>query len=486
MNNALILLLGNRDVQVVTSQLDLLPSNIANHLVRNNDSAEGTYVIDKSSQSGATFFQLSQLIASQLEEVYQWLDFPLLNATLAELNQEGQAVQHVYLTTSAQSPPHPQDGSFFAEILLHPLTQLGYACSLRLCDRNPTDFAAMTDFYDRLFSEVEQAHDRVFVSNSGGTPAMRSASHFAGIFRGFQYITISSSNRANLNTFARQERMILHKIVRSMLERYDYQGLLQLPIQNETIKQLARYAQARIALNFTVAQSIALESKEADAFFAELHGQLDQDLSKQQLGREMFLSAKIKFYQGSYSDYLWRLFTIYENLMIDYAEQILGGPIEYQPKTTEHESWKTLLQAFEQRSPGFLHWLGQRTVRDTPLDYSEPNKFTYLEIIRYAQEQTPPLLEVTDQLFLIVQCLDQVNWLRNDAAHRYKGFGVEQINDELPRKLLGIDRRAHRQQGTIRKFNELLANFLGLDWTDFGIYHKINTQILELFDKEAP
>jgi hypothetical protein len=467
MKTALILLLGNRDVQIPKELVEEIKNKIAKHLVSNNEGAKEYLVINKSKDSHLSFLDTSKLFFEELDYLYPFLDYPMLNSTLEILSQKDSSIDKIVLTTSKQSLPHSQDSFYFAEIISHHLNKKGYECELKLCDSNPNDFPRMVEFYSNLFDEVSIDYKQIVISNSGGTPTMRSASHFAGIFRGFDFITINSSDEANLETFKKQEEIVLRNIAKSMLKVFDYEGVLQLPISNTKIKALANYALARIALNFKLANK-EIEEFSHVPIFNDLFKELDKKFTIRDLEREMYFSAKIKYHQRSYADYLWRLFTIHDNIYIPILEEYLDGKIIYNKKSNFQE-WKDLLEKY----PGLTEYLSSKTINSKPLGWEYPNKFVYQAIYDFVcpkdSKNRNILLDKLDKI------LNQLSPLRNTIAHSYsqdenknlEGIGIEEMEKALPKKF------------TLDEFNSLLSNHIGEEWEDFGVYSKINAELLK-------
>lgn len=472
MKTALILLIGNRDVQIPKEKAEELKNKIAKHLVANNEGAKEYLIINKAKDAELTFLEASKLFFDELEYVYPYLDYPMLNATMKILDEKKIPIDKVFLTTSKQEKIHFQDSFYFAEIILHHLKKNGYDSELRLCSYNPNDFPKMVAYYTALFDEVkDNKFEQVVVSNSGGTPNMRSASHFAGIFRGFEYITINSSDEANLETFKRQEQLVLKSIVTSMLDVFDYEGITKLPVNQPEIVSLAKYALARIALNFKIAQKELENIKDNSPFTIDLYSQLDKEFDTKSLIKEMYFSAKVRFYQKSYADYLWRLFTIHDNILLPIVEEKLGGEVIHDKKTNFQE-WLNLIGS----DAGLISYLKGKEIDGKPLIWEIPGKFVYKSIVDYyfpkGTSFRPPFIDDIDK------CLSQLSDLRNVIAHQFgfnkqKGFngiGIEEMESALPKKF------------TIDSFNELLSEHVGVKWDDAGVYHQINNKINSLIN----
>lgn len=469
---ALILLLGNRDVQVPKSKSDRLENRFTKNLVVNNEGDGEFLIVQKAKGAESSFLDVSKMMWEEIEYFYPFSAYPILDATLKVIENAGESLSKVYLSTSKQKEPHHQDSFYFAEIIRYHLEKKGIDCELRLCSDNPNDFSAMVAFYTYLFEDLGEKYSKVFVSNSGGTPTMRSASHFAGIFRRFEYITISSEDNSNLQHFRTQENMILSKIVNSMLHVFDYEGIVQLPIEQEVVKGLAEYALARIALDFKLAKKKIAPFTTDYPELQELITDLEVVPTVKILEKEMFLSAKIKFHQRNYTDYLWRLFTIHDNMYIPFVESSLAGKIIYNPKS-EFQEWKELLS----KDLVLLTYLQEKTLGEKPLRWEDPNKFAFKAIFDYyhpkSGNERPPFIDDIDK------CLQSIGILRNAVAHEFgfnqqkklEGIGIEEMENYLPKKI------------NINDLNLLMSSYLSLDWNDLGVYGKLNTLIKSHFQK---
>jgi hypothetical protein len=444
-----------------------IPVDFQSCFVPNNEAGKEYLVIDKSRAASRTFWETSELIWTKIKEFYSILQFPMLEDTLQKT--QGILLDKIVLIASKQNPPHNQDCYYVAKILEYHLERKNLDSQVLPFEFPPTNFDALVEFFTELFLDTKKQFESVWISNSGGTPDMRSASHFAGIFQGFQYITINSTDRSNNQTFVRQEGIILRQIVQSMLNVYDYEGIIQLPLNHHYVKSLAEYCIHRIALNFKLAAKSMQSYKESDSFANLLCSELEKVYNLKELETEMYFSAKVRYFQKSYADYLWRLFTIHDNMLVPYVEQILGAPVVYNKKTNFQE-WKNALA----RVDGLVDFLSTKTKNGEPLDIGYPNKSAFMFIIDFRNpknsKERPAHIDNMDK------CLNQLSDLRNIVAHSFgfnaqkklDGVGLDEIEAALPKKFRGVE-----------KFNHLLSDYIGIEWDDMGVYARINNKILE-------
>lgn len=467
MKTALIFLVGNRDVQIPASFRDDLKGKYLSHLDHNNDGTSDNLIIKKS-RDAQPFLETSRIFYEDRVVLKPYLTFPMLDQTLRQMSERPNII---FITASKQQPLHSQDTTYFAQLIKWYLKTEGYESELRPFHHNPNDLPGMVEFYTALYDEIDQQFEHTVVSNSGGTPTMRSASHFAGLFRGFDYITINAADAVNLRPFATQEKLILLQIVEQMLAVFNYEGVNQLPTISEDVKALASYAKARSALNFKLAKK-HLEPYLDNALFRKLHDTVEDRRSLRGKEREMYLSAKIKFRQQNYADYLWRLFTIQENMYRPILEKYFGESIEFD-KSNQHQKWNALLA----NHPELLTYLQNKKLGSRPLYYEEPSK-TVLDTVYYYLTTKSKQLPIDNNAGTIKKGLDQLSDLRNAIAHNYgtilpkgnapgvEGIGIDEIKSKLPKKI------------SLDQFNDSLSKFIGLAWDDFDDYQKINDYIL--------
>jgi len=156
----------------------------------------------------------------------------MVDTALALLNNK---VDLIIFTTSHQDPPDKQDCYYLALMAKDHYNNEDFATETRFCPYNPTDFRNLLDYYLKLIHEFKG--EKIYFANSGGTPDMRAASYFAGIFSNVDYITINArEKKANATNFRQQENQILRHTVQKMLNVYDYEGIRNLPVSKAALK----------------------------------------------------------------------------------------------------------------------------------------------------------------------------------------------------------------------------------------------------------
>lgn len=452
MQKVLFLSLGNRDLQL-PQDAKISIDTFSTHFEGGNIDTGGNFVLKKTDKQ---FLEHSEAVFKLYPQLAASVCFPMLEATL---NEVGTDLAQIVLLTTAQQPLDTQDCHFIALFLEKWLSEKGYSVTYRPISFPPVDLEKLMDFYSNLYDEF--AEFKIYFGNSGGTPDMRAATHMAGMFRGIHFVTIQARDKTStVKNFAQQEQTVLKHIVAKMLSSFDYGGILNLPLGNLQIEKLAQYALARLQLDHGTVRSLHQELG-----YSELY--LKEQLEILDLEQEMVQSARIKLHQKAYADYLWRLFTISDNLLIPHVEQVLGGSVIYD-KNSNHASWNNLLA----NDSDLIQYLDQKIINHKPLMYSEPNAFAYQAILSFYTskglwQESPIMAKVRINL-------EAIRGLRNQIAHYYKGINQEEIESKLIAKHLP-DRKA-----SLDSLNQILCQYTNVDYGSNGVYTWINAKILDL------
>lgn len=447
----IICTIGNRDLQFYAGKD---AGDLSEYLSTNNDDSK-FLIIRKSDYN---LYDLTKKIYENYDKYKDIISFPLIEKAIANLPEKN--IQLVLIPTN-QYPPDPQDTYFIALSARKYFEEKNFGPVIKSIDFNPTDFNRLFTFFTELFDNYTN-HD-LYCANSGGTPQMKAASEFAGLFRNFNYITINARSETSLSNFKHQEKIVLKHTIEKMLKIFAYEGVISLPVVDEATKKLCEIALARLSLDLKTAKKIS------DNLDPCTDNYLPETLKKPQgnidLTKQMYLSAKIKFVQKSYGDYLWRLFSIHDNIFIPPVEKFFNAKIKY-CEEDNHSDWNKKLNS----KPELLKYLKTRTVgpRNEPLKYVSPNKYVFFEILTFAIAQNHECIsrEEYELLKEIHIKLDRLGKIRNLIAHNLKGVNIKDIEKKL-------------QNTTITDFNALLARYFKIDADDYCEFDLINNKILE-------
>lgn len=230
MKSVLIILIGNRDIQL-KKESNILQKYRDLWIVNNDD--QDFMIIDKSK----SFLKSSKLIYDQFDRDFRnEIVLPMIEQSISEIPDK---LDVIHLVTSRQNPMDEQDCYYFGLTAQKILSQKYAETKLTFFDCNPTEFDPLMKYFLKLYNDYEGY--KLFIGNSGGTPDMRAATYMAGVFRDIQYITINARTKtANINNFKSQENAIIKHIVSNMLKVYDFEGIKYLPVPEQVKKECNR------------------------------------------------------------------------------------------------------------------------------------------------------------------------------------------------------------------------------------------------------
>lgn len=294
----LLFLLGNRDLQV-PKQHPLAESVLIKKFFGPHNDDLTSLIIRKDSQAWFTFEEASREVWSAYEEIKTAVRFPMIEQSLHWLTQSHPKWPRPRLVfcTTRQQPVHAQDCYALAQFAERYFAEQGYEGQCRFFAHNPNDFEGLVAYFNALFQELNQQSLHLLISNSGGTPTMRSASHLSGIFRGFTYLQVETGDKVNLTTFAEQERLILTEIVEKQLAMFDYQGIQLLPGLPETVREACARAQNLYNLKDSQIDPTLPYDQQAEAAI-----------------RLIYSNLRVCFHRGGYADAIGRIFRLEEAL----------------------------------------------------------------------------------------------------------------------------------------------------------------------------
>jgi hypothetical protein len=431
----LIATLGNRDLQIRPNST--MTSRLFDCFEKGAEDSGAYLVIKKRRDS--SFLDNSKVIFEHFDLLKDQVSFPMVEAYLKQFEVKPSVV----LVSTEQSPLDPQDCTYVAQFLCKKLEIDGYNVDFYPLTCPPVEFASLVDEFTMLYQGYRD--HGITVGNSGGTPDMRAASHAAGFFRGIQFLTINArTGQSSLKNYEAQEALVLGHAVNKMLDNFDYSGISKLPLANARVKQLAEYALARAAMDFSTANEIANDIEESTM--------LVSISTLKQLEREMWINAKIKFQQRSYADYLWRLYAIRDNLESALLEEKLNIsllPLYETDSENKYSNWNNFLEANSE----LKIFLSKEKLGDKELIYYQPRKEVFSALAKFYDIQS--LAKGINYKF------KKIRDLRNAVAHNYKGISLAIIEAEID----------------VAQFNNDLGNYTKLNKGDFGIFSIINTEI---------
>lgn len=452
MKKILIATLGNRDMQL--SVESNFPTKFYDYFEKGGSDTGANLIVKK---TGGGFLENSKAVFEHYDDLQDKVSFPMVETYLEKL---GEKPELIVLISTKQEPLDSQDCHYVVLFLQRWLEQRGHKVDYYPLECSPVDFPELVNVFSMFYDDYRDC--QLYVGNSGGTPDMRAASYAAGFFRNIQFITIQARSRqVNLTNYAAQEKLVLQHVVENMLANFDYSGLFLLPIDDNKIKSLAQYALARLSLDFETANALAENTGDGSLILPEI-------LEIREKEKEVWVSAKIKFHQNAWGDYLWRLFLIQDNLWIPIVEKKMGGAVIFNKKS-KYAEWNSLLD----KNPGLKIFLESQVVGIRKLDFSKPVKVVFDHIVKFYEQNGELALDPNLPFYTNLDKIMTASLrdLRNGVAHNYKGINRSIIETELKTNS-GLN---------IEEFHQKLATHTGVPENSFGIFDYLNMQILDCF-----
>ncbi len=412
------------------------------------------------------------------------LDFPLTLPAINKFindNPEHRIDKWLFVFTDQEDPNHRHNDTLFVrQILARKIEKLYGASSIDFLDFSVTEKIPDIDhqyvqfgikchsFLNIPESEVGQ----VILLAQGGIDQINQAltlqltQAFKHKLRLYQKAedrdpTLLTFPRLFLNDLSKQ-KILKH------LDDYDFgliDGLLSKEHPNkDIIDAYAKYAYCKLNLNYT-------------AFPAGIPAQFkEKPITTETKCRDLYLSAKILYQQKDYGNYLFRMYTLLENLYRVKFDQILGSTDGYYDSKFDSSSetnvnWHKLLLEYEPsrlvNGKSLFDYLLSAKIYGRSLKINNPNRYLYkcgydFLIQSKALADKPEYVSLLDKADRI---LSQLSSFRNKSTHNLAPVSIEQLT-----KAIG--------KGKLDELNKTLDQLFNI--TNFGIFDTIQAEIKKL------
>jgi len=323
------------------------------------------------------------------------------------------------------------------------------------------------NFKNREVFDFDRTDDIILMAQSG-----IDAINMALLLNCIQYYPQSIQLHKPENTDRASELNFPHKFHRNLkrvrltnlLENYNYAAIAELEYNKASVLY-ASYAYSRLIFDYDEAARYLQELSDFDKRNESIyHSDLTnlQLKSEKERQKEIYLSAKILLKQKAYSDFLVRMFSLFEILLKPDIEEYLGGKIIY--SEPNHEDWNALIQ----KNTELVKYLDSRKFGKSKLNYSSPNKHAYKAIRNYFINKNQSGKDDKEKKFdLLFRNLGALSDLRNQSVH----YGMKININDIENKLMAI-------KSSLHKFIELADNHFKIK--DTGVYMDINIHMRKL------
>ncbi len=451
MKHLLISTIGNRDIQFVRKNFNLLPESIRSNLQINSENGD-MLVFSKRIEDNQSFYTRSRDLYEIYDDCSQYIQYPLIKNAI---RHEGRPDKVVLIATD-QKPNYHLDTVYFGEILQRQIS-------------NDLEIEVSTLFVSKvkdgkeismLFQELIQTYKaeyRITIHTSGGLPNFRISAFMTSLFQeNVNVVNYIGTEAKEASMFRDYERHTLRHIVKGMLRNWNYSAVLSLPNISNEVRSLCRFAIARLALDLEKARVLSNSIL--------LSNPIPMEDDQVAIEKELIYSAYIKYHQREYGDFLFRLFTFHDNMLIPHVEKILVGKVEHD-KSTNHQSWNSLLRA--KRNVDILDYLKTAKVGNVPLNINMPNKETYYRILHFCKKysQSRKLNNKQFKVMKLYNKLSQLADLRNKIAHNYAG-----INESMILESASVSE--------IKEITNIMDNYLDIQFDKVTPYRELNEMII--------
>lgn len=238
------------------------------------------------------------------------------------------------------------------------------------------------------------------------------------------------------------------KIIKHLTD-YDFGAIT---VGSKTITCLAQYANKRLNLDYGSLKAYTNIFKQIQ-YKNEI---LDFPIDNHEKLKDLYLSAKIYYKQGKLKDFLWRIFTVFENYTKVPIEKRFGDTDWLRKKEFE---WKEYLKKID---INLIEHLQNTEITignfKQKLDFSYPNRHTFWHIYFYLNMSKNEAMERK-----LYQKTERLSDERNKIAHSLDTITEKELNEALGKE--------YNCSMLISDLDQIF-NIQG-----FGIYDKIKEEI---------
>jgi len=498
MKNFMVITLGTSDVQIksdLVKESDFeVDGSILRHKLnqlpsinlRKNRDREDSRLLNQCRIDGELMVQ------GGIDNYLPVLDFPLTLPAINKFindNPEHRIDKWLFVFTNQEDPNHRHNDTLFVrQILARKIEKLYGASSIDFLDFSVTEKIPDIDhqyvqfgikchsFLNIPESEVGQ----VILLAQGGIDQINQAltlqltQAFKHKLRLYQKAedrapTLLTFPRLFLNDLSKQ-KILKH------LDDYDF-GLIDklLAGENKMAYHLAQYASKRLSLQYDTLKIntdliIGVSSENMRSVILSF-----RDAPSTRLN-DLYIATKIQFRQRQYSDFLWRLFTIGENIFKIQVDSVVGPTEKYRLSNRQlknkngiNEGWHNCLNAIDDNLIKQLSTT--RNYKGYLIETDNPNRWSYqaLYFILVNLNKIEHNQDIVSIYETVGNAIEELASSRNDIAHKLGSISIAEINQTLS------------DYSKEYSAKSLMANLDQLfNITGFGIFDTIQAEIKKL------
>lgn len=438
--------------------------------------------IDTYKPKNSVFYCLSEVkdsskyLIENFEQVQLLICFPIIEPAINHILCYEEKIDKIVLVSTNQENEemveeyHKKNDTLNVAKLLEVFLRAKFKNKIsqikhKVVQSNVIFYDDMYDFFNKAFSTDKifrfDADDYIALFAQSGIDAINIALLLNCIenYPGTKQLTKpENSNQAiELNFPQKFYHNLLKVRLLNSLENYNYSAIADLNYNINTVL-LAKYAYSRITFDFDAAINslkdlIINDPGNRMRYISEINSLEFNGVDHLAKQREMYLSAKILLRRRAYSDFLVRVFTLFEILLKPVVERLLDGKVVY--REPDHKEWNKLIEKNEE----LIAYLKEQKIGTSPLRYQIPSKLSYKAIYNYFNKD-----KIDPEFQAFHENLKILSDLRNSVAH-----DMVKVNDN------DIQKELKRVNSSLSEFETIADRYFSV--TGLGIYDDINNRM---------
>ncbi|MEA5461609.1 hypothetical protein VB796_21255 [Arcicella sp. LKC2W] len=489
MKNYLVITLGTREIQLPVNKIEENSFEVIEEkgerfskffVQRINDSSI-RFEVRQPSKEFPDYYTISPRTTGKVIDEYYALfqpiiDFPIIRPAIEYLKQKNVSLDVIMLVYTDQEEAFKSgrvkfqnkenDSVYYADIISKLIKEDSFFINTEIdqfaITDNVTDLGYQYDDFKRinhllLYSEQVK---QVFLYPQGGIDQINQALILRLIetFKGkvkqlqkaegvdFKELDFPSKFLSSLN----KQKILKH------LADYDF-GLIDSELtDNPIIKHISTYTKNRLELKHDSLKNSFDNLIGRSEISNQLKNILQIPTSKNEKLKDLYLSAKISCHQKKYGDFLWRIFTLNENLFRIKVEKFLD---------TRTEKYRNVALGQSDLNQAWIDKLNRvnptivEKLKEKGIWLNNPSRKAFYVILQVLDPTSSDYQKIGDKLELLSE-------KRNKLAHGLEAVDRYQIN-----LILGIE---YKIEGLLSDLDKIF------DVQGFGIYDVIRKEIEDL------
>lgn len=475
MKTVLILTIGTRDVRVTNNYDEFVDEAI--HVQTYTMKGESLLMFASTRDGGKT-------VADNLDAYFPYLRLPITQPAVKYVLDRETTIDKVFFVVTDQQNIIPKvEEKHTQKDTLHLASIIEYSIKKEFPQLTNTEFETMPIHkgvleYDTMYKNFEATFregflnvpedSKVYIQPQGGIDAINFPLLLRCIERYPRTVHLSKPEGQPFSLKLSFPDLFVqnlkkHKIVNA-LENFYYSAVVTLD-HSEYLTDFAKFAYHLTALNFDAArgiiESFTEENTDEKQRFILLQSQIHQlQNDKQARIKHLYLMAKIRCHQGAFDDFLIKIFTINEQLLIPKVKEIIG-----QTNSDIRPDWMRLINA----NAALKTYLDVQTYNGYSLNYRKPKRTVYRAIYDFKYAGNNP------QFDELCDYLESLSLLRNKAAHDVMSINRNAIEHEL--------QQSSHPLASLERLIELADQYF--DINAYGIFDEINDFVRTYFLKNT-